>query len=97
MAIRFLHAADLHLDSPFDGLPPELAARRRKEQREILPRLVRLVQKHRCQAILLPGDLFDGERVYPETVETVETMLRTCGVPVFIAPGNHDFYRDIWC
>lgn len=93
MAIRFLHAADLHLDSPFDGLSPELAARRRKEQREILPRLVRLVQKHRCQAMLLPGDLFDGERVYPETVEAVETMLRTCGVPVFIAPGNHDFYR----
>ena len=30
--IRILHAADLHLDSPFEGLPEEKAALRRNEQ-----------------------------------------------------------------
>ena len=34
--IRILHAADLHLDSPFESLPEEKAALRRREQRELL-------------------------------------------------------------
>ena len=34
--IRILHAADLHLDSPFEGLPEEKTAIRRREQRELL-------------------------------------------------------------
>ena len=33
--IRILHAADLHLDSPFDALSEEKAALRRREQREL--------------------------------------------------------------
>ena len=33
--LRFLHAADFHLDSPFAGLPPRLAAQRRRELREL--------------------------------------------------------------
>ena len=37
--IRILHAADLHLDSPFEGLPEEKAALRRAEQREMLREL----------------------------------------------------------
>ena len=40
MRIKFLHAADLHLDSPFAALPPEQAARRRREQRELLGQIV---------------------------------------------------------
>ena len=31
--IKFLHAADLHLDAPFSALSPEQAAARRQEQR----------------------------------------------------------------
>ena len=33
--VRVLHAADLHLDTAFDGLPDALAAGRRAELREI--------------------------------------------------------------
>ena len=36
MKLRLLHAADLHLDSPFEGLPARKAAVRRGEQRELL-------------------------------------------------------------
>ena len=35
--MKILHAADLHLDSPFGGLPPERARERRRESRDILP------------------------------------------------------------
>ena len=33
--IKFLHAADLHLDAPFAALSPEQAAERRREQRAL--------------------------------------------------------------
>ncbi len=90
--IRILHAADLHLDSPFAALRLEQAAQRREEQRQILVRLVRECSRRSCDALLLAGDLFDAHRVYRETAELLRTVLKECRVPVFIAPGNHDYY-----
>ena len=46
--IRFLHAADLHLDSPFSGLSPERAAQRRKEQRTVPMQLAELANAYDC-------------------------------------------------
>ena len=40
--IRIPHAADPHLDSPFEGLPAEKTAIRRREQRELLRGLAQL-------------------------------------------------------
>lgn len=36
MSVRILHAADLHLDSPFEALTLAQAAQRRREQRDLL-------------------------------------------------------------
>ena len=58
--IRILHAADLHLDSPFEGLPEEKAALRRAEQRELLRELAQLRAESGAQRLLLPGDIFDS-------------------------------------
>lgn len=88
--MRILHAADLHLDSAFAALPAEKARQRRRESREILDRLATLVAEERVDLVLLAGDLFDGERVFPETVERMKNALGKMGCPVFIAPGNHD-------
>ena len=70
--LRILHAADLHLDSPFAGLSPEQAAQRRKLQRQLPDRIVDLCHLHRCDLLLLSGDVFDGARVCPETVEALQ-------------------------
>ena len=88
--IKLLHAADLHLDSPFSGLSPEQAAARRKEQRGIPMQLAELCRVHSCDALLLAGDLFDGESVSPETIEALLAAFAACPCPVFLAPGNHD-------
>ena len=72
MRIKFLHAADLHLDSPFAALPPEQAARRRREQRELLGQIVELCNGEQCDLLLLAGDLFDGATVYPDTLEVLQ-------------------------
>ena len=91
-ALRFLHAADLHLDSSFEALRSGKAAVRRSEQRQLLARMAELVQREKLQLVLLPGDLLDSELSYAETGEALIAALRQMEVPVFIAPGNHDFY-----
>ena len=92
--IKFLHAADLHLDSPFSGLSPERAAQRRKEQRALLSELVELSNAHGCELMLLAGDLFDSDNAYPDTLEALARAFAGCSAQIVIAPGNHDCAAD---
>ena len=89
---KIVHAADFHLDSAFGGLPTDKARERRRESRELADRLADLVRAEEAEIVLLAGDLFDGERVFPETLERLKAALASMGCPVFIAPGNHDPY-----
>ena len=88
--LRFLHAADFHLDSPFATLGGEKAALRRQEQRRQLRELAKLAQG--TDLVLLAGDLLDSIRAYGETREALQEFFRSLPMPVFIAPGNHDSY-----
>ena len=90
--IKLIHGADLHLDSPFSGLTPEQAAARRQEQRELLDRLARLAREREADLLLLSGDLLDSRRTYRETAQALARSLGSLPCPVFLAPGNHDFY-----
>ncbi|MBQ2896139.1 MAG: DNA repair exonuclease [Oscillospiraceae bacterium] len=90
--IRILHAADLHMDSPFEGLSSQQAALRRREQRGLLNSLVELAEDSGAQLMLLAGDLLDSSRVYTETGTMLVNALSKLSIPVFISPGNHDFY-----
>lgn len=90
--IKFLHGADLHLDSPFRALPPEQAALRRREQLGLLRDLVDLANDTGCDLVLLSGDLLDSEAARPDTAEALRRALAVCRAPVFIAPGNHDYF-----
>ena len=60
--IRIIHGADFHLDSPFSGLSPDQAARRRGEQRELLGRMAQAARERAADLVLLAGDLLDSER-----------------------------------
>lgn len=90
--IKILHAADLHLDSPFEGLDAEKAALRRAEMRETLMRIAKYAKLGGADVVLLAGDLLDGRGVYRETGEALCAALAEIEVPVFISPGNHDPY-----
>ena len=92
--VRILHAADLHLDSPFSGLTPEQAAERRWLQRQLLAHIAELAGERQCDLLLLAGDVFDGARVCPETIEAMVRAFGRFRGHVFIAPGNHDPYHD---
>ena len=93
--LKILHTADLHLDSPFEGLSAPKAATRRAEQRTVLMRIAELANREQVDALLLCGDVLDSESPYSETGELLRDCLRTVNAPVFIAPGNHDYYCSV--
>lgn len=90
--IKLIHAADFHLDSAFRAMPPEKAGLLRQKQRELLDKLVELVNSEHADLVLLSGDLFDSGEVYPDTLYCLKRALSECCARVFIAPGNHDPY-----
>ena len=92
--VKLLHTADLHLDSPFSGLTPEEALRRRRLQRQIPMALAERCRAEGCGLWLVAGDVFDGGRLAPETVEALQAAFEHCAVPVLVAPGNHDPYTS---
>ncbi|MCD8502681.1 MAG: metallophosphoesterase [Bacillaceae bacterium] len=62
--ITFIHAADLHLDSPFKGLaklPNEIFHKVKESTFAALDRIVTYAIEERVDFVTLCGDLFDGE------------------------------------
>ena len=92
--IRIVHASDFHLDSPFEGLSAAKAAVRRSEQRDLLSALVKLADAEEADLMLLSGDLLDGGTSFRETGDVLVSALQDAPCPVFIAPGNHDYYSE---
>ena len=90
MGLKILHSADWHLDSPFAGFPEQQRQILKEEQRRIPGKVADLCRRENCDLMLLAGDLFDGEATR-ETIDLLKDALASCGVPVMIAPGNHDF------
>ena len=90
--VRFIHAADFHLDSAFGALTARQAAQRRKESRELTVRLANYVNSHGIDVVLLAGDLFDSGSAFRETVEQLAAALGQMEARVFLAPGNHDWF-----
>lgn len=90
MKLKLLHAADIHLDSPFSGLDSRSAEARRNELRSAFTSMMTYARKADTDLVLLSGDLFDGDLVTRETVALLARECENYGRPVFIAPGNHD-------
>ena len=91
MGLKILHSADWHLDSPFLGFTEQQRQVLKDAQRQIPGKIADLCRKEDCDMVLLAGDIFDGEATQ-QTVNLLKRELQHCGVPVLIAPGNHDFY-----
>lgn len=88
----------MHLDSAFESLPAEAAEERREGQRQLLFKIARLAEETGAKAIMLAGDIFDSDAVSQKSQEAFQKAFGSVGVPVFVAPGNHDPYTpsSIW-
>lgn len=93
MALKFLLFSDLHLDRAFRWAGERAARKRRQALRDTLQRITRLAAEEKVDAILCGGDLYEHERFSADTGEFLRsTFERIHPIPVFIAPGNHDWY-----
>jgi exonuclease SbcD len=95
-SFRFLHAADLHIDSPLRGLetdPDAPADRIRTATRAAFTNLVDLALAESVPFVLIAGDLFDGEWQDWRTGQFFAqeaARLTRAGIRVFCIRGNHD-------
>ncbi len=93
---RFIHAADIHLDSPLRGLesyPDAPVDQIRGAARRAFDNLVSLAIEEQAAFVLLAGDLFDGDwKDYNTGLYFTHRMgrLREAGIRVFLVSGNHD-------
>ena len=93
--IRIVHFADLHLDAGFAwaGATSSVARQRRQGLRNALVRIVAITREAQADALFCGGDLYEHDRVTPDTAEFLrETFAGLAPTPVYVAPGNHDWY-----
>jgi DNA repair exonuclease SbcCD nuclease subunit len=96
MAFRFVHTADVHLDSPLATLAlrdPELAELISGATRKAFVAVIDLCLVEQVDALLIAGDLYDGEQTSMKTARFLADQLRRldqAGVRTFIIRGNHD-------
>ena len=92
MPVKIVQFGDLHLDGSFAGLSPKNAAGQRARARGLLFDAVALAAAEKADIMVCTGDLFDTQTPYCETLDAAVLAFAEAGVPVFIAPGNHDWH-----
>jgi exonuclease SbcD len=91
-AFRFLHLADLHLETSFGGRPTT-RERLRRATREAFEAAVALALREQLHAVVVAGDLFDDGLLSLRTELWFERQVRRlceAGVWFLAACGNHD-------
>ncbi len=95
--LKFVHAADLHLDSPFHGIgseaPDYVVDTLRRATFDAYENIVELCLRERGDALLVAGDIYDGaDRSLRAQLKFVEGLgkLDEAGVRSFVCHGNHD-------
>ena len=93
---RFVHTADVHLDSPLKSLAlrdPDLAEMVGVATRTAFRRVVDLCLTEQVDAFIVAGDLYDGSLRSMKTARYFGEEMRRlteAGIPAFIIRGNHD-------
>ena len=96
MAFRFVHTADIHLDSPLRSLAlrdPALAELIGGATRLAFERTIDLCLNEEVDALMIAGDLYDGDQTSMKTALFLAAQLRLLdesGIRAFVVRGNHD-------
>ncbi len=93
---RFVHAADLHIDSPFRGLrdvDKRVGERLRQSTFEAFNNMINLCIDEQVDFLVIAGDIYDGaDRSVRAQLRFRDGMRRLseAGISVYIVHGNHD-------
>jgi len=93
---KFIHAADIHLDSPLRGLEQYEGApvqQIREAARRALANMVELAIQERVAFVIIAGDLYDGDWRHFNTglyFIAQASKLQEAGIAIYLIAGNHD-------
>jgi DNA repair exonuclease SbcCD nuclease subunit len=96
--MKFLHAADIHLDSPLAGLQARaepLTEELRHCTRQAFANLVDLAIAEDVAFVVIAGDLYDGDWKDFSTGLFVAAQMKRLDRPCFLVKGNHDAESQI--
>jgi len=91
--MKLLHISDIHFGTKFLNKSSEIRQQLIDESYKTFNRVIDYVLNNEIKALLIPGDLFDGEyrslRAEKYLIDTFN-LLNNYGVKVFYSLGNHD-------
>ncbi len=96
MRFRFLHAADLHLDTPFKrltGVPDRIARELRDASLVAFESLIDTALAEKVAFVVLAGDIYDGtDHGVRAQLAFRDGLVRLAdaGISTYVAYGNHD-------
>ena len=89
--MKFIHTADLHLDSKIEGIPTDKSKTRREEIVRSFERLIDFADKNDVRAIIIAGDMFDTAGVTLKTkARVIESIKTHSHIDFLYLQGNHD-------
>lgn len=89
--MKFIHCADLHIDSKIEGLPSTKSSNRKEEVLHSFERLCVYAKDNDIKAVIISGDMFDGKTPTKRSLDRVIYAISNAkGVDFLYLNGNHD-------
>ncbi len=85
--MKFIHTADLHLDSPLGNV--KNGNERRSELITAFCTMVNYAKNNGVTAVVVAGDMFDGDFALASTIASVAEVIENSGLQWFVLKGNH--------
>ena len=93
--MKFIHCADLHLDSKIERLPTEKSKLVREETVNAFERLAEYASNNGVRAVIISGDLFDSAKAYQKTCNRIlQAVTVNSSVDFIFVYGNHDLENN---
>ncbi|WP_372966336.1 exonuclease SbcCD subunit D [Marinobacter sp.] len=94
----FLHTADWQMGRSYSRFDTEDGAALVEARFEGIETLAKLANEHRCDAVLVAGDVFDAQTVSDRTIRRVFNATKGFTGPWVMLPGNHDaaLAESVW-
>lgn len=95
---RFLHTADWQIGRTYRFFDPDDAAALAEARIDSVKRLASLANEHKCDAVLVAGDVFDMQSVSERLIRQTFNAMAAFTGPWVLLPGNHDaaLAESVW-
>ena len=91
--MKFVHIADMHLDSAFSNLSDKdiMGDLRRLEQRKVFKKIIEYIKEKDVRYLFISGDLYEHKYIKQSSIEYINNLFKEIPeTKIFIAAGNHD-------